>query len=72
MGTRNQRDTVHVATRVEPEHADAIDAAAEAAGLPRGTWIRVVLLAAAGVSPLRDQLSKAAKSARREGARGSR
>ena len=66
MGTRTNRDTVHVATRVEQEHADAIDEAAAACGLPRGTWVRVVLLAAAGVSPLRDQLTKATKRAAHE------
>lgn len=68
MGTRNKRDTVLVATRLEPEHLDAVDEAAAECGLPRGTWVRVLLLAAAGVSPLRDQLTKATKRARSESA----
>ena len=57
--------SVHVATRIEPAHVDAIDAAAAACGLSRGTWIRCVLLAAAGVSPLRVQLAAAAASSKR-------
>ena len=57
-------ETTHVATRMEPEHVEAIDAAAKAANLPRGTWIRCVLLAAAGVSPLRDQLTQTTRRAR--------
>ena len=68
MGTRSDRDTVHIATRVTPEQVDAIDLAADACGMARATWIRTVLLAACGVSPLRDQLTRAKARAKRKGA----
>jgi len=66
MGTRTERETVLVATRVPPELKDELEAAAAEARLPLSTWLRVVAYAAAGISPLRDHLSKAAKRARVE------
>jgi len=62
MGT----ETKPIATRVDEEQREAMQQAADDAGLPLSTWVRVVLLAAAGVSPLRDQLTKATRAARKE------
>ena len=66
MGTRTERETVLVATRVPPELKDELEAAAAECGLPLSTWLRIVAYAAAGISPLRDHLSKASKAARAE------
>ena len=56
-------ETVHIATRVEVDHKDALEDCAAETGLPFGTWMRTVLLAAAGISPLKDQLTKATRRA---------
>ena len=57
--SQDRRHAAHVATRIDPEALPALDEAAAAAGLTRAAWIRVVLLAAAGVSPLELQLRAA-------------
>ncbi len=60
MGTRDERENSHVATRLTPGQIETIDACAEQCGMSRSAWIRAILLAAAGVSPLQDQIEKGA------------
>ncbi len=62
----SREDTSTLATRFEHKHREAIEKAAAKCGLPVGTWMRIILLAAAGISPLRDQLTKATRRAQAE------
>ena len=52
-------ETTHLATRCEAIHKPALEAAAKKCGIPFATGLRVVALAATGISPLEDQLTKA-------------
>ena len=53
------------AVRLDAYDADTIDEAAEACGLTTGAWLRVVVLAAAGVSPMAVQLRAVQKKSRK-------
>ena len=49
----------HVATRTTKKQRRAIERAAKKAGLDLGTYVRLVLLAASGASPVADDLARA-------------
>jgi len=51
-----------VATRVDERERRLLERAAKAAGLPLGTWMRIVLLAAAGSRPLDEHVARAKKA----------
>ena len=58
MTSDSKRNTSHIATRISPGDRVAIDKAAAACGIPTATWLRIVALSAAGVSPLEEQLTR--------------
>ncbi len=58
-----RRYTETIATRITRGALDAIDAQAAAAGLDRSTWVRAVVMVAAGVSPMGGALGRVDRSA---------
>jgi hypothetical protein len=60
-------DEIPLSLKVPPESADAYQRAADQLGVSRHKWMRMMLDAAAGISPLEEQLQRLKASRIRDG-----